>query len=133
MERRMTSPEQAAVQQGYWIVMLPSWLLMMGFMWPPILYFGIDVAFNTSHGLRSVGIAIALGIAAGWLWWSVAAPRWRLWAYRRVSDLELLEQLAVADKLVWPVRHPFTRTELRLGSLGEQLRTYEAALGDRDP
>lgn len=120
------------MQRGYWIVALPSWLLIMGFMWLPILYLGVDVAFNTSPGLWSIGIAIALGIAAGWLWWSVAAPRWRLWAYRQVNDLELLEQLAVADKLVWPVGHPFTRTELRFGSLGEQLKTYEAALGDRD-
>ena len=104
----------------------------MVLIWPPILYLGVDVAFNTTRGLWTVGIASGIGIAASWLWWSVAAPRWRLWAYQRVKDLELLEQLAVADKLVWPVKHPLTRTELRPGSLGERLRTYEAALEDRD-
>ena len=128
MLKSTSSPEQLAVQRGYWTVSLPGWLLMMGFMWPPILYLGVDEAFYTSRGLWAVGIASLLGIIAGWAWWSVAAPRWRLWAYQRVTDLELLEELAVADKLVWPVGHLLTRTELRTGLLGEQLRTYEAAM-----
>ena len=126
------SPEQIVVQRGYWIVTFPSWLLGMGFMWSPVLFLGVEAAFNTPRGLWSVGIGIALGIATGWVWWSVAAPRWRLWAYPQVTDLRLLEQLAVAEKLVWPIRHPLTRTELRFGPLGEQLRAYEATIPEQD-
>lgn len=122
------SPEELAVRSGYWRVSLPSWLLMMAFFWPPILFLGVDQAVNTSRGLWTVGSFFVLGIVAAWAWWSVAAPRWRLWAYRRSKDLALLEQLAVADKLVWPVSHPFTRTELRVGKLGLELREFEILL-----
>jgi hypothetical protein len=119
------SLEEVAVRAGYWRVSLPSWLLAMAFMWPPILYLGIDKAFYTSSGLWAVAIFLCLGLAAGWLWWSVAAPRWRLWAYQRVSDLERLEQLAVANRLVWPLTHPLTRTEVRFGEIGVRLGAYE--------
>ena len=128
MSKSIASPEQLAVQRGYWTVSLPVWLLLMGFMWPPILYFGVDAAFNTSRGLCAIGLGLLLGIIAGWAWWSVTAPRWRLWAYQRVTDLHLLEQLAVADKLVWPIDHVFTRTELRRGLLRERLMAYEASM-----
>lgn len=128
MSKSISSPEQLAVQRGYWTVSLPVWLFMMGFWWPPVLYLGVDAAFNTSRGLWAVGVAIVLGVVAGWAWWSVTAPRWRFWAYQRVTDLKLLEALAVADKLVWPIDHVFTRSELRIGRLGEQLRPYEAAM-----
>lgn len=126
------SPEQLAVRRGYWTVSLPSWLLMICFIWPPVLLLGVEAAFTTSRGLWILGKALLLGIVAGWFWWSVAAPRWRLWAYQRVTDVKLLERLAVADKLVWPVRHPFTLTELRMGQLGERLRTYEVAIRDQE-
>ena len=104
---------------------------MMAFFWPPILYLGVDKAFNTSRGLWAVGVFVLVGIAAGWIWWSVAAPRWRLWAYQRVGDLELLEQLAVADKLVWPLSHLLTRTEVRVGDIGARLRAFEAEIASQ--
>ena len=107
---------------------MPTWLIMMGFMWFPILLLGIDQAFYTPRGLLIVGIAMSLGIVAAWAWWSVMAPRWRLWAYQRVTDLFLLEELAVAEKLVWPIDHLFTRTELRTGPTRDRLRTYEAEM-----
>jgi hypothetical protein len=130
MRKSASSPEQLAVQRGYWTVSLPVWLLMMSFIWSPILILGFDDVFNTSRGLWTLLVALLLGIIAGWMWWSVMAPRWRLWAYRRVTDLEMLQEIAVADRLVWPVDHIFTRTELRIGLLREQLRTYEAASGE---
>ncbi len=100
----------------------------MGFVWPPILYFGFDEAFNTSRGLFAIGLGFLLGVVTGWAWWSVTAPRWRLWAYQRVTDLNLLEELAVADKLVWPIDHLFTRTEFRRGQLRDRLTVYEASM-----
>lgn len=126
------SQEMLAVRAGYWRVTLPSWLMTMAFVWPPIFYFGFEDAFNTPTGLWTVSGFFVAGLAAGWVWWSFAAPRWRLWAYQRVSDLEQLEQLAVADKLVWPISHPLTRTELRTGDLKERLRAFESRmLGDK--
>ena len=124
------SAEELAVRAGFWRVTLPVWPLMMAFIWPPILYLGIDKAMNSPEGLSIAGVFIIGGLAAGWMWWSFAAPRWRLWAYQRVTDLEQLERLAVAEKLIWPHAHLFTRTELRMGNLGNRLRAFEAAMSD---
>ncbi|HJV43897.1 hypothetical protein [Caulobacter sp.] len=123
-----TSLEERAVRAGYWRVTLPVWLITMGFVWPPILYLGIDKAFNTTRGQWALCGFFIVGLAAGWAWWSFAAPRWRLWAYEHVGDLARLEQLAVADRLVWPVSHPMTRTEIRIGDLGVRLRAFEAKM-----
>ena len=35
-------------------------------------------------------IAAFLPIVIGWLWWSIALPRWRVWALERVDDPEAL-------------------------------------------
>lgn len=111
---------------------LPSWLLMMACFWIPILLIGFDQAFATERGLRIMAIFIPLGIAIAWVWWSFAAPRWRLWAYQRAGDLLNLERLAVANRLVWPVSHPLTRTEFRVGQLGIRLREFEVLLRQAD-
>lgn len=129
MPEAKLSPEEHAVRSGYWRVSLPVWLVMMGFFFSPILVLGIEKAFDEDLWIECV--FIVLGIIASWAWWSVAAPRWRLWAYQRVEDLELLERLAVADKLVWPSTHPFTRTEFRWGKLGEHLRNFEARMAEQ--
>lgn len=111
---------------------LPSWLLAMACFWIPVLLIGFDQAFATERGLQIMAIFIPLGIAIAWAWWSFAAPRWRLWAYRRAGDLLHLERLAVADRLVWPVSHPFTRTEFRVGQLGRRLSEFEVLLRKAD-
>lgn len=125
------SPEARVVRAGYWRVTLPSWIVMMALIWPPILYLGIEDAFNTRRGLWIVGAFALSGCAAAWIWWSIAAPRWRLWAYQRVEDIELLDRLAVADRLVWPISHPLTRTEMRTGELRNRLAAFERSVGSQ--
>src|SRR5262245_49022892 len=51
--------------------------------------------------------ALIGGFVAAWLWWSVAVPRWRLWAYERVRDLAALRRSAVDVGLTWPSGHIF--------------------------
>lgn len=97
--------------------------LMALFCFAPIFWFGREQAFKAN--LEITLSSLATGIAAAWGWWSVAAPRWRLWAYRRVDDPDRLQVLAVESQLVWPAWHPFTRTEFRGGEPGKQLRAYE--------
>lgn len=50
---------------------------------------------------------------AGWLWWSLMIPKWRLWAYERVPNIPLLKRLAVAVGLMWPTGSFLERTEIK--------------------
>jgi len=54
-----------------------------------------------------------LGFVLAWTWWAVMVPRWRLWAYERVTDIPKLKRWAVAVGLTWPDGHIFGRTEIK--------------------
>ncbi|MBX7143303.1 MAG: DUF4269 domain-containing protein [Oligoflexia bacterium] len=56
-------------------------------------------------------IVFLTSIVAAWSWWSLAVPRWRRWAYRRVDDLAQLKQQAIAVGITWPDDHIFESTE----------------------
>src|SRR4051794_12305651 len=55
------------------------------------------------------------GFLVAWLWWSIWAPRWRLWALKEVADRPAagIRALAQTTGLLWRPGHFFERTELR--------------------
>jgi hypothetical protein len=72
-----------------------------------------------------VGLLVFVGgFIMAWSWWSFSVPRWRVWAYERVSDIPRLKETAVAVGLTWPDGHRFERTELK----SEALRVREESL-----
>jgi hypothetical protein len=68
---------------------------------------------------------VAVALVLSWLAWSVLVPRWRLWAYERVSDLGELKRLAVLSYLIWPEGSVFARTEIASKALRTRLRELE--------
>jgi hypothetical protein len=69
------------------------------------------------------------GFVVGWMWWSIAVTRWRIWALQHVRNIHELMEVAVAEKFIWPKGHFFERTEIRtagqramLEALGVRLR-----------
>jgi hypothetical protein len=46
-------------------------------------------------------ITLPISIPLAWLWWSLAVPRWRMWAYERVVHVQQLERAAVRWGLTW--------------------------------
>jgi len=75
------------------------------------------------------GVAFVLGIIAAWAWWSYMVPRWRVWAWSRVSDLGELRIRAVRAGLIWPQGHFFERTEFRSKALQNEIVELEAKEG----
>ena len=61
-------------------------------------------------------------IAVGWLWWSFALPRWRVWALERVEDWDELIDQAVTYGLMWPPGHSFEKTEIKPQRIRERER-----------
>jgi len=122
------SPAQA-VGRAFWMVNLPVLIVMFG---PAAALFGVGSLFTENSELSA---KLKLGSFAAflvcwplaWLAWSILTPRWRVWAYQRVSDLNALKQDAVAARVIWPEGHIFERTELRPPRLRKQLQALEDA------
>ena len=56
-----------------------------------------------------------ISILLAWLYWSLAIPKWRKWAYKNVAkkDWEALMWAAVDANLTWTPGHPLEATEIR--------------------
>src|SRR5215510_3499474 len=103
----LMAPE-AAVSRAFWTVKVPSLVLLftpwVGFV---ILAKVHCVPSTGSAGLECFLAAFLGGFAAGWLAWSMLVPRWRLWAYQQVDDIEALKRAAAVAHVIWPQGHPF--------------------------
>jgi hypothetical protein len=100
-----------AIRVGLLRVNGPVFVLLVG----PLGIFALAVKQGVvSRHWNWVGLPVFLcSFVLAWLWWSYAVPRWRLWAYERVSDIAALKERAVAVGLTWPDGHAFGRTELK--------------------
>jgi hypothetical protein len=90
-------------------------------------YLGWLERFDGSTVLTGVIALLILSFITAWLAWSLQVSRWRLWAWRRVDDIEALKASAVAAGLIWPDRHVFERTEIRSSGLSAELARLEEA------
>jgi hypothetical protein len=91
----------------------------------------VRLQFTVGTKILLTLLSFLIGWSASGLVWCWLAPRWRLWAYERVDDLEALEASAVRAQLIWPPRHPFGKAEIRPPKLAAKLRPYEDAIWSR--
>ena len=101
-----------AVRRGDWTVNGTVGFCMFGL---PILC-GLAAFVLGFSGLAAMTVAGAAFLPCwllAWTAWSVLVPRWRVWAYERVDDLDELKRLGFERNLIWPDGHFFERTELR--------------------
>ena len=77
-----------------------------------------------------VGLLVA-ALPSAWIGWSIQVPRWRLWAYRRVADIEALKLAAISANLIWPEGHFFERTEFRSRDQIAEMSRLEMASKNR--
>jgi hypothetical protein len=73
------------------------------------------------------GLILVVCLPSAWLTWSLLVPRWRLWAYERVDDLDELKARGVEAGLIWREGHIFERTEFRTRDQRERLQALEQA------
>jgi MFS family permease len=99
---------------------------VMAFLLGPLVVFAILIDRAViSRDYNWVGLVVFVGgFIIAWTWWSVSVPRWRVWAYERVSDIPRLKEMAVAVGLTWPDGHLFERTERK----SEAVRAREELL-----
>ena len=117
-----------AIRKAFWMVKLPSmaalfapllaylYLAKLGYL-PTIGYAGMKWAVPT----------LLISFLGSWLVWSIQIPRWRLWAYRRVTDITELKRAAVEAQLIWSEDSGLNKTEIMSRSLRDELRRLEDA------
>ena len=93
--------------------------ILVGALWvnaPIILWTtGPVIASELYYGLESILIKLLLlvvGLACGWIWWSVNVTLWRAWALERAANIRELQSWGQDAKILWPKGHPVERIEL---------------------
>ena len=137
-EKRRTAA--ACLRRGWLYVNLPVLALILVCFGGPVLLMKIAYpasATSTAFVGQDPGplwglimfvplflLIVVVPLLPAWLWWSVAAPKWRLWALQNVDDWPKLEQAAIANNLIWPRGSIFNLTEIKSSAQ----RTLERAL-----
>ena len=118
-----------AIGIGMLVVNVPVPALICAPMWALVPY------ASRIGNARGLGIAVLLfcisfaaGIAVAWLWWALAVPKWRLWAYERVIDIPLLRVHAERMGLNWPDGHLLSRSEIKSAAHAAREREFEQRL-----
>lgn len=100
-----------ALSKGQKMVNYPVIVIILGVTGLAIYLFSQKIA-----PLWAIPVAIVLGIALGWIWWSFMIVKWRLWAFEHVRNVHELKQRAVEERLIWPDDSVFEKTEIRSAS-----------------
>jgi len=116
---------RAAVDAAAWYVSGPVLLIMLA---PALatLAFGVVAGIPFGAFWPVAGMVLIVSWLLAWLAWSILTPRWRLWAYERVDDIDELKRIALADRVLWPEGHIIHRSELAPPVLRAKLAMIEA-------
>ena len=98
-----------AIRTGKKVVNTPIIILMASPLICLLLY-----AFIENEGeietFRSLFIAGGIGLLLSWIYWSFAAAKWLVWAYKKVENKSDLYTRAVKAKLIWRKGHWANKT-----------------------
>jgi hypothetical protein len=106
---------------------VPVGLMLLFMVAPFVVSEVVDVHIGLLFASGFIG-----GIVVGWLWWSIAITRWRIWAYTHVRNIHELVEAAVAEKLIYPSGHFLERTEIRSKAQRELLKQLEVRFATPD-
>lgn len=103
--------------------------VVLVFLGLPALGYGaaLLLGFGPEAAIAIAASAFLVSWPLAWLTWSLLVPRWRVWAYGRVENLDELKACAVAVGLIWREGHFLERTELRSPSQQRRIRELEEA------
>ncbi|HRO34477.1 MAG TPA: hypothetical protein PLQ03_13825 [Brevundimonas sp.] len=120
-----------------------GWAILVGSLWVngssivaflvPLAAFAALASVFAPRNISGEIVIVAMvgmlvtGFVAAWMVWAILAPRWRLWAYRRVEDVQALKAEAVGMGLIWPDGHFFERTEWRSPEQAREMARLEHA------
>ncbi|WP_285055352.1 hypothetical protein [Pedobacter ginsengisoli] len=111
-----------AIARGKYLINCPVLFLFFGSMG-----LGIYLLVTDKYSALEVTIAtIVIGTGLGWLYWSIAITKWRIWAFQNVRNVHELKKRAIQEKLIWPDGSVFVKTEIRTRVDKERLNDLES-------
>lgn len=97
----------SALKKAQNMIAIPSMIAMFGII---ILSY---ILGNTGVIPKSiVPIGFLFGIIFSWIVWSYQVPKWKIWAYKRVENINDLKKQAIESKIIWKDSSIFTKTEI---------------------
>lgn len=119
------TPAQAATR-GHLLV---NGCVVLMFLGLPACGYGaaLLLQFSPESAIAIAALAFLFSWPFAWLTWSLLVPRWRIWAYERVENLDELKACAVAVSLIWREGHFLERTEIRSPHQQRRIRELEQA------
>lgn len=109
-----------ALRRGQFIINVPVSLIIFS-----VLGLCIFLSANKLAPGYFILIGIVLAPLAGWIYWSFAITRWRIWAFTNVDSVNELRLRAISGKLIWPDGHIFEKTEIRTKQQKEIIKKLE--------
>lgn len=110
-----------ALRRGNWYVKYPSFLILIGLILVPLLFFDED-----EDGPLVYLIFLLSAFIISILYAQIAKPKWRIWAYKNVRNLHLLEKRAIEDDIIYAPHSLWTKYEISTKAdkaILKQLRT----------
>src|SRR5437016_9779407 len=113
-----------AIFIGELVVNLPAIGLLVGLIVSVGSFLQYVVGYEgTGHApvLPSI-VDVVVAFVASWAWWAIAAPRWLLWAMKRVVDPLALRN-AVVGSIIWPnnrLGRAFNSTQWRTAAMKKE-------------
>ena len=98
---------EAALKKAQNMITIPSMAAMFGTM---ILVYVLGENGIVPKSMIAPGFL--LSIIFGWIVWSMQVPKWKIWAYERVNDINELKEEAIQSKIIWKDSSIFTKSEI---------------------
>jgi len=109
-----------ALRKGKRNINLPVYIILFGMIGLSVYFVSVK---NFSGWYNAAGVIG--GFVFGWLYWSLAITKWRLWAFENVRNVHELKQRAIKEKLIWPDDSFFRRTEIQTADQRQRLINLE--------
>ncbi len=85
-----------AVNIGHVLINVPVLAIILGY-----IYIGTMIMEEMGLPFWWFFPSLAGVLIIAWLYWSIVAPRWLVWAYKNVSNKRELKERAISGKLIW--------------------------------
>lgn len=102
----MVSVKQA-LNKGQLAINIPVFIIMFGVI--SLLFY---LSAIKEIPFYFTPLSFVIGPFCGWIYWSFAIVKWKLWAFKNVRNRHELKEKAIRTQLIWPDSSIFNKTEI---------------------